>query len=339
MLSTTPPYLAQQSSTSKSSELHTQISTSSSSVVPPILSSPFPDRIMSSENFSRKSLNVKEENDDENDNNLRNSLHEQYPQRIKKEEETNNRQHDGYEDNNRQTSSPPPDIEDDNRIRNKTRFIQDNYSTYLENYTPPTPLYDIVNRLSFKTLCKRFEALYRQRKIKRTGSARGVGGGRKKEEKLELLFPRTLWDVLGGSVRNCSSMKDRDVNITSDSGVNNAGGNGDDVSGKSDRARVGESVFPLIRLMTPDRDSCRPHSGMKESSIASAWGDAIGEYYRTLSLVLFSHIFCFGVVQKGAITCKMFELNSFKQHIIYMNDMMGHYTKFFKHCFILYFSY
>jgi len=38
----------------------------------------------------------------------------------------------------------------------------------------------------------------------------------------------------------------------------------------------GGSPFPFLRLMIPDKDNVRPHSGMKEKMIASVWGDAIG---------------------------------------------------------------
>jgi len=38
----------------------------------------------------------------------------------------------------------------------------------------------------------------------------------------------------------------------------------------------GGSPFPVLRLMMPDKDNVRPHSGMKEKMIASVWGDAIG---------------------------------------------------------------
>jgi DNA ligase-4 len=36
---------------------------------------------------------------------------------------------------------------------------------------------------------------------------------------------------------------------------------------------TGYSWFPLLRLMIPDVDTTRPHTGMKEKNIAQAWGE------------------------------------------------------------------
>lgn len=36
------------------------------------------------------------------------------------------------------------------------------------------------------------------------------------------------------------------------------------------------SYFPLLRLLLPDLDTSRPHTGMKERTIAIAWADALG---------------------------------------------------------------
>lgn len=38
----------------------------------------------------------------------------------------------------------------------------------------------------------------------------------------------------------------------------------------------GSSFFPLLRLILPDLDTTRPHTGMKERTIAVAWADALG---------------------------------------------------------------
>lgn len=38
----------------------------------------------------------------------------------------------------------------------------------------------------------------------------------------------------------------------------------------------GTSFFPLLRLILPDLDTSRPHTGMKERTIAIAWADALG---------------------------------------------------------------
>lgn len=38
----------------------------------------------------------------------------------------------------------------------------------------------------------------------------------------------------------------------------------------------GGSPYPFMRLICPDHDSSRPHTGLKEATIAKVWGDAIG---------------------------------------------------------------
>lgn len=38
----------------------------------------------------------------------------------------------------------------------------------------------------------------------------------------------------------------------------------------------GSSFFPLLRLMLPDLDTSRPHTGMQERTISVAWADALG---------------------------------------------------------------
>lgn len=43
------------------------------------------------------------------------------------------------------------------------------------------------------------------------------------------------------------------------------------------KAHIGDnSPYPLLRLIVPDRDSGRPHTGMKEKVIANTWGEALG---------------------------------------------------------------
>lgn len=38
----------------------------------------------------------------------------------------------------------------------------------------------------------------------------------------------------------------------------------------------GGSPYPFLRLICPDHDSSRPHTGLKEATIAKVWGDAMG---------------------------------------------------------------
>ena len=37
------------------------------------------------------------------------------------------------------------------------------------------------------------------------------------------------------------------------------------------------SPYPYLRLILPDHDSARPHSGLKESKIAETWAKALGQ--------------------------------------------------------------
>ena len=38
----------------------------------------------------------------------------------------------------------------------------------------------------------------------------------------------------------------------------------------------GGSPYPYLRLLCPDHDSSRPHTGLKEATVAKVWGDAMG---------------------------------------------------------------
>ena len=38
------------------------------------------------------------------------------------------------------------------------------------------------------------------------------------------------------------------------------------------------SVYPVLRLLVPDKDTVRPHFGIKEKVIARVWGEALGEF-------------------------------------------------------------
>lgn len=50
------------------------------------------------------------------------------------------------------------------------------------------------------------------------------------------------------------------------------------------RKHIGKgSWFPLLRLIMPDIDTSRPHTGMKEKTIATAWGEALGLSVQTQS--------------------------------------------------------
>ena len=50
------------------------------------------------------------------------------------------------------------------------------------------------------------------------------------------------------------------------------------------------SFFPLLRIIVPDIDVSRPHTGMKESTIAVVWGTAMGKS-NSVRGVFFSYVF------------------------------------------------
>lgn len=98
----------------------------------------------------------------------------------------------------------------------------------LDTYQPPEPSYTKANALPFHTLCKRLEAVWKQRRVT----------GRKavsKTDKLQYLLPDSLLRYLEGG-----------------------------------------SPYPYLRLLCPDHDSSRPHTGLKEATVAKVWGDAMG---------------------------------------------------------------
>ena len=98
-----------------------------------------------------------------------------------------------------------------------------------DSYQPTDADETKANALSFAQLCRKFEILWKQRKLK---SSRGIVT---KSDLLQLLLPPQLMKYLGSG-----------------------------------------SPFPLLRLILPEIDTCRPHLGMKEKIIAQCWSDAMG---------------------------------------------------------------
>ena len=39
----------------------------------------------------------------------------------------------------------------------------------------------------------------------------------------------------------------------------------------------GGSIYPILRLIIPDKDTVRPHFGIKEKVIANIWSEALGK--------------------------------------------------------------
>jgi len=87
----------------------------------------------------------------------------------------------------------------------------------------------------------------------------------------------------------------------------------DYILGDNLRQKIGRgSYFPLLRLIVPDIDTSRPHTGMKEKSIATAWGEALGLSVQSPSfqrLLNFSDptYFSVGSIGVGDLSCVIHE--------------------------------
>ena len=116
-------------------------------------------------------------------------------------------------------------------------------------YRPPEPRYDKANSLNFRQLCHRFETLWKQKSKKKKPS---------KDEILEFLLPRSLQKFIHG--KNELAKESEETMLRS-----------------ADKAEnLQQSIFPLLRLMCPDKDTARPRLYMKEAVIAKTWAEAIG---------------------------------------------------------------
>lgn len=111
-------------------------------------------------------------------------------------------------------------------------------------YKPPEPLYDKANAIQFRTLCHRFETMWKQKSKKKKPS---------KDELLAYLLSSQLRRYLHGGPSSSSSS-----------------------SSSSSQPKRAQSIFPMLRLMTPDKDTTRPRLWMKEKLIADTWATALG---------------------------------------------------------------
>ena len=110
-------------------------------------------------------------------------------------------------------------------------------------YRPPDPSYEKSNSLKFRQLCNRFDALWKQKSKKKKPT---------KEEMLDYLLPQNLRKF---------------ISTGKDTGIGEGVGND---------AQKQESIFPVLRLMCPDKDTTRPNLWMKEAMIGKTWAEAIG---------------------------------------------------------------
>lgn len=115
-------------------------------------------------------------------------------------------------------------------------------------YKPPEPLYDKVNSLSFRSLCQRFETMWKQKKQSKKKKP-------SKEQLLGYLLPASLKKFLTAC----------DVN-----------GNGSANANSNVQPQKEQSIFPMLRLIAPDKDTTRPRLWMKEKTIATTWAEALG---------------------------------------------------------------
>jgi hypothetical protein len=124
-----------------------------------------------------------------------------------------------------------------------------------EFYKPPEPLYDRANSLKFRTLCHRFETMWKQKSKKKKPS---------KEELLDYLLSKQLRKYLNGSTPGST------LGSTPGSSGSSTSTSADTGSNKQ------QSIFPILRLITPDKDTTRPRLWMKEKTIADTWATALG---------------------------------------------------------------
>lgn len=108
-----------------------------------------------------------------------------------------------------------------------------------DEYIPTEPLYDTANSFDFRKLCERFENVATSGSKKRKPS---------KWEILDYLLPKKLIKTLDKGAR-----RDPDTG----------------------EMRY-QSIYPILRLMCPDKDRSRQLYGMKDTNIAKTWSGAMG---------------------------------------------------------------
>ena len=128
-----------------------------------------------------------------------------------------------------------------------------------EFYKPPEPLYDRANSLKFRQLCHRFETMWKQKSKKKKPS---------KGELLGYLLSKQLRKHLDGSASDSNGSSEND----SGSGNNNSSSS----NNNNNNSKRYQSIFPMLRLVVPDKDSTRPRLWMKERVIADTWATALG---------------------------------------------------------------
>jgi len=111
-------------------------------------------------------------------------------------------------------------------------------------YKPSEPCYDKADSLKFRQLCIRFETLWKQKSKKKKPT---------KDEMLDYLLPQNLRKF-----------------ITTDKELSKNN------STEEKSVRQQQSIFPVLRLMCPDKDTTRPRLWMKEAVIGKTWAEAIG---------------------------------------------------------------
>ena len=133
--------------------------------------------------------------------------------------------------NNRSKNASSPEENNDTETdegNDETSELSTTEIPTLFTYQPREPSYDKANSIPFSLLCKRFETLWKQRKVSSKKKVSTL-------EKLKYLLPDSLKEYLAGG-----------------------------------------SPYPLLRLVLPDHDSCRPHTGLKEATVGKVWGGALG---------------------------------------------------------------
>eukprot|EP00557_Chaetoceros_sp_GSL56_P004427 CAMPEP_0176497660 /NCGR_PEP_ID=MMETSP0200_2-20121128/11850_1 /TAXON_ID=947934 /ORGANISM="Chaetoceros sp., Strain GSL56" /LENGTH=1349 /DNA_ID=CAMNT_0017895703 /DNA_START=42 /DNA_END=4088 /DNA_ORIENTATION=- len=146
-------------------------------------------------------------------------------------------------------------IKEDDDEQNDDEQDSDSIDEDEEFYKPPEPLYDKASSLDFRQLCQRFETLWKQKSKKKKPS---------KDEILDFLLPKSLQKFIScsnGDLRqNHQEVVDRD----------------DHHDAATMTTNQQQSIFPLLRLMCPDKDTTRPRLYMKEAVIAKTWAEALG---------------------------------------------------------------
>lgn len=154
-------------------------------------------------------------------------------------------QNENESNNVRVKSEEPVEVKDEQTLEQKTedddQHMQDpeDDSEDDDEYIPTEPLYEMANNFDFRKLCERFENVATSGSKKRKPS---------KWEKLDYLLPKKLIKTL-----------DKGAQRDPDTG----------------EMRY-QSIYPILRLMCPDKDRSRQLYGMKDTNIAKTWSGAMG---------------------------------------------------------------